>query len=442
VTLGRKLIAAAVIGLLLGTLIAAAGGGDGDGSAYRVRAVFDNASFVIPGEDVKIAGVKVGQIDDVDLTDDNKAVVVLRIDDPAFTPFRRDAHCQIRLQSLIGEQYIECEPTGVRKEGKPLPAALPKVDSGDGKGQYLLTLSHTTTPIAVDLINNITRLPQQQRFRLIVNELGAGLAGNGPALRAAVRRANPALREFDEFVRILADQNEQLARLNDESDAVLEPWAKRREQVAGFIDQAGLTAAATAERGDDLERNFERLPQFLRQQPAWAASFSSFADQFTPALQELQRNAPQVNQTIKQLGPFLTAATPAVQSLGDFADRGREIFPAIRPLVQNVQDLSGPLKPTSTQLAKALGSFDDAGGVEELMRFIFFYAGATNGEDQLGHYLRGDARIGQCAQRDGRLEESCTATPERIKANLFGDGKAQAQDAMLDYLLAPQEGGR
>ncbi|HEY6780014.1 MAG TPA: MlaD family protein [Thermoleophilaceae bacterium] len=439
-TLGRKLLLALAAGLLIGLLVAAAGGGEDDGG-YQVRAVFDNASFVIPGEDVKIAGVKVGQIDDVDLTKQNKAVVVLGIKDKAFTPFRADAHCQIRLQSLIGEQYIECEPTSKRKDGAQLPPELPKIDSGDGEGQYLLTIDHTTTPVAVDLINNITRLPQQQRFRLIINELGAGLAGNGPALRAAVRRANPALREFDEVIAILAEQNRVLARLTDESDAVLEPWARTRRQFAGFIDQAGATAAATAERGDDLERNFERLPRFLRELPATADALSGFADQFTPALQELHRNAPAINQTIQETGPFFKAATPAVESLGDFAQRGRTVFPAIRPLVRDIQQLTGPLKPTTTRLADLLGSLDDTGGVEELMRLLFFYTGATNGEDELGHYLRAALRVG-CPQRDGSGDRGdCASTFERARSN-EAPAQASAQNAMLDYLLAPQDGER
>ena len=34
----------------------------GEDDAYRVRAIFDNAGFIIPGEDVKIAGVKVGKV--------------------------------------------------------------------------------------------------------------------------------------------------------------------------------------------------------------------------------------------------------------------------------------------------------------------------------------------------------------------------------------------
>ena len=122
-----------------------------------MRAVFDNASFVITGEDVKVAGVKVGQIDDVDLEPDNKAAVVLPIDDPAFQPFRRDAHCQIRLQSLIGEQFIECEPTQrARRAGQAGEAADGDRIAAAGRASTCCRSDNTTTPVAVDLLNDIT----------------------------------------------------------------------------------------------------------------------------------------------------------------------------------------------------------------------------------------------------------------------------------------------
>ena len=95
---------------------------------YRVRAIFDNAGFVIPGEDVKVAGVKVGVVDDLDVTEDNRAAVTLRIDDPAYQDFRRDAECSIRPQSLIGERFVECEPTQPKQASAPKEPELEKVD--------------------------------------------------------------------------------------------------------------------------------------------------------------------------------------------------------------------------------------------------------------------------------------------------------------------------
>ncbi len=434
----RATLTAAVIGVLLGTLIAASGD---DGDSYRVRAVFDNASFVIPGEDVKVAGVKVGKIDDVDLTRDNRAAVVLLIDDPAFQPFRRDAHCQIRLQSLIGEQYVECEPTQPHKEGTPLAKPLPEIDSGAGEGQHLLPVDNNTTPVAVDLINNIYRLPQREGWRLIINELGAGLAGNGERLRAAVRRANPALKEFDRVVAILAQQDRLLARLVDESDAVLKPWAARRKQTAGFIDHAGATAEAAAERGADIERNFAKLPAFLRELRPTADRLTGFAEQMTPALNSLEAKAPAINEAVARLGPFGDAAKPALVSLGDFAERGRSVFPAIRPLIRDLHELSEPLRPVAGDLSALSTSFDGSGGVEELMRFIFFYTNSVNGEDAVGHYVRSGLNLSACV-RGGVAVGGCESDFDSSGSSAAASAQVHDTDAMLDYLLGQEDEGR
>jgi phospholipid/cholesterol/gamma-HCH transport system substrate-binding protein len=430
----RALLVAVGVGLMVGLLMGAAGGGDG---GYKVRAVFDNASFIIPGEDVKVAGVVVGSIDDIDLTRQNRAAVVLKIDEPAFTPFRADAHCQIRLQSLIGEQYVECEPTQAR-EGADRPAPpLRRIESGPGEGQYLLPVQNTTTPIAVDLINNVARLPQREQFRLIISELGAGLAGNGERLRSAVRRANPALRELNRVVEMLAEQDKLLARLVDESDAVLEPWAERREQFSGFIDHSGATAVAAAERGEDIERNFERLPRFLRELKPTADRFGAFADQMAPALESLQAQAPAINEAITRFGPFTAAASPAVQTLGDFAQEGRRLFPAIRPLVRDLRDLGRPLRPAFGDLGEGFGSFDRAGGIEELMRFIFFYANSVNGVDQYGHYVRSILGLSNCSVRSGLPAGGCESTFD--PANDPAVASASAAEPLMDYLMAPEE---
>jgi ABC-type transporter Mla subunit MlaD len=436
----RRILIALAVGLLLGGLVAAGGRGDDDG--YRVRAIFDNASFIIPGEDVKVAGVKAGAIDDVDLTRENKAAVVLRIDDPAFRPFRRDAHCQIRLQSLIGEQYIECEPTQTHLGGDRPASPLRRIESGPGAGQHLLPVENTTTPVGRDLINNIQRLPYRQRFRIIINELGAGLAGNGNRLRAAVRRANPALRELNRVIAILAEQDRLLARLVDESDQVLQPWAARRKETAGFIDHAGATAAAAAERGEDIERNFERLPPFLRELRPTADRFGAFAAQLTPALNSLHQEAPAINETVQRLGPFTEAATPALTSLADFAQRGRRLFPAIHPLARDLGELGRPLRPASRGLAELFGSFDKAGGIEQLMRFIFFYTNAVNGEDEFGHYVRSGLNIAACSARSGDEVGGCQATFESPAGAAAASARLSREpEAVLDYLLGP-DGGR
>ena len=78
-----------------------------------MRAIFDDAGNIIPGEDVKIAGVKVGKVGSL-TPRQAKAAVVLDITERGFKDFRNDASCTIRPQALIGEKYVECLPTQPR----------------------------------------------------------------------------------------------------------------------------------------------------------------------------------------------------------------------------------------------------------------------------------------------------------------------------------------
>ena len=114
-------------------LAISAGGGNG---GYTVRAIFDDAANVIPGENVKIDGVKVGTVGSVTPTPKSKAAVVLHIENPGFQDFRSDASCTIRPQALLGEKFVDCLPTQPRVEGTPLPPPLQKIPAGqEGAGE-------------------------------------------------------------------------------------------------------------------------------------------------------------------------------------------------------------------------------------------------------------------------------------------------------------------
>ena len=128
-------------------------------------------------------------------------------------------------------------------------------DGEPGEGERFLPLESNGKAVDLDLVNNIMREPYADRFRLILNDLGAGLAARGDDLAEIIDRSDPALRETNAVLAILADQNRQLAELARNGDAVLEPLARDRDQIGGFINSATVTAQATAERGAELEQN-------------------------------------------------------------------------------------------------------------------------------------------------------------------------------------------
>ena len=396
------LVAAATI-LVLGT-----GASDGGGS-YQVRAIFDNAVSVIPGEDLKVAGVKVGKVKSLDVTKNQKAAIVLRVDTPAFQDFRADATCIVRPQSLIGEKFVECTPTQPRAPGAQEPPPLPTIKRGAGKGQHLVPVTQTTTPVDIDLINNILRRPYAERLSLILNELGTTVAGRGADLNSVIRRADPALQETDKVLNIIAQQNRTLADLARDSDTALAPLARDRQRVADQFSQVNTVAQATAERGADLERNFQLLPPFLRELQVTSRHLGNFADQAAPVFEDLGAQAPSINRFVQTLGPFSRASIPALQTLGQAAGPGTTAAKALLPTTGLLQNFAAQAKPAAANLGALTSSLKSTGGVERLLDYIFFQVAAVNGFDTFGHYLRAALVVNSCSTYAVTPAAGCSA---------------------------------
>jgi phospholipid/cholesterol/gamma-HCH transport system substrate-binding protein len=387
----RRIAAALVIVVAVSALAALSiGASSPTGTNYGVRAVFDNASFLTPGEDVKISGVKVGKIKQLDVTDDKRAAITLDISNTGFAPFHQDAHCSIRPESLIGERYVECTPGSART------AALAKIPAGQpGAGEHLL--ENTSSPVDVDLVNSVMRLPFRQRLAIIVNEFGTALAGRGGALNQAIHRANPALRQTDKVLNILAQQNKVLASLAADSDAVIAPLAEKRKRVSHFVVASNETARATAERSADIERSFQLLPTFLSELRPTLRDLGDVSDQMTPVLADLDRSAPDLNRFISTLGPFSAAATPALVTLGKATEIGRPALIRSRPLIQKVAKLAKNAGPVGKNLDAVTASLDKTGGLERLLDYLFFQMTAINGFDGVSHYLRAALLTNLCS---------------------------------------------
>jgi phospholipid/cholesterol/gamma-HCH transport system substrate-binding protein len=409
----RRLVAiACAVAGGVGLLLAGPASG-GDGGPYEVRGIFDNASFLTPGEEVRVAGARVGEVTDIDVTrpgetvslenggtdEPGKAVVVMRIDDSGFQDFRQDAGCLIQPQSLLGEKFVGCKVTQPRAPGSEPPPPLEEVPEGEpGEGQHLLPLENNGKAVDLDLVNNIMREPYADRFRLILNDLGAGLAARGEDLEEIVERSNPALRQTDRVLAILAQQNRTLANLARDSDTVLGPLARERANIVGFIEGANETAQATAERADDLEAGLARFPGYLRELRLTMVELRRFADEGTPVISDFGRAAPALTRAQRALGPLADAATPALRTLGAAAQQSQADIVASDPVIRDVRDLARAAKPGANQLNELLRSLRNTEGFQALTDFIFNTSAAANGFDSFGHYLRTFGLITNCTR--------------------------------------------
>jgi ABC-type transporter Mla subunit MlaD len=376
---------------------ASAGSGDPDQPTYTIE--LDNAFGLVNGADVKVAGVRAGHVTGMRVDRHSKrALVDITIDKTGFGSLRTDAFCETRPQSLIGEYFVDCRPGTASQRLKP-GATLP--------------VEQTASTIPLDLINNIMRRPYRERLRILLDELGAGVGGRANDIQATLERAVPAIRETDQVLAILADQNTTLANLTRDADAVIGDLAKNRTNVGRFVTETRQTAAASAERRAQIAASLHRLPAFLRELEPTMAKLGAATDAQTPALADLNQSAGQLATLLENLPEFADASRTSLESLAELSRDGRPALRAARPTVDLLNKFSTNTPELANNLAIVLKDLNDRKravekdprspggqgytGMEALLQYVFDQALAINTFDSNGYILKVNLFASECS---------------------------------------------
>jgi ABC-type transporter Mla subunit MlaD len=405
-----------VLGACALVLVLAAAGGKPSESGKTVKIAFSNAFGLTEGGDLRVGGVIAGSTDTFDVSKGPEcqlgqpnrkplrtcAIVTAQVKEPGFTSFRKDATCAIRQQSLIGEYYVDCQP-GSDKQTLPSGQVIPD--------------TRTASTIPTDLVNNVLRRPYRDRLRLIIAELGTGLAGRPQDVAKLLKQAHPGLRETDKTLKILAGQTQIIKNFISNSDVVVAQLQQKKNEVARWIRTAGRTAEISATRRAAIAAGFQKLPTFLDELRPTMVSLGQLTDVQTPLLQKLRQSAPQLTVLFTRLGPFANASRPAFRSLGQLSVAGKRALtdskdeiatlkqlaadaPATgKPLRQFLQTLdsrkrapdndprAAALAPPAPDPAKAIAGKGFT-GMEGALNFIYWQTLSINEFDSISHYLR------------------------------------------------------
>jgi ABC-type transporter Mla subunit MlaD len=424
----RALAFLAMIGAVAAAFLVTGSAGDRKGTHYFAE--FDNAFGLVEGGDLRIGGVRAGQTRKVKASFKGErpvARVELEITEPGFDSFRADATCAVRQQSMIGEYFVDCQQGSARRELR------------DGA---TLPVEQTTSTVPVDVVNNILRLPYRERFRLILSELGSGLAGRPQDIQAVLRRAHPGLRETSRMLRVLGAQNRELETFLRDSDVVIAALAKRRSDVSRWVVETGRTGEITASRREHLAAQLRRLPTFLGELEPTMARLEELTDEQTPLLRDLQTAAPDTRALFDELGPFAKTATPSIRSLGRMSVAGRsalresqEEVATLRRAAEDTPGLAKPLRqfletldtrersvtpdpraaetapPPPDKTADARGK--GFTGFEAIWNYFYWQTLAVNAFDGISHILRTIGNESPCApyttDPSPELQEQCAS---------------------------------
>jgi phospholipid/cholesterol/gamma-HCH transport system substrate-binding protein len=395
----RLLVLVLVIGAGAAAVVASASAGSDDPQKPSYTIELDNAFGLVNGADVKVAGVRAGKVVDMRVDRHSKrALVDIAIDKTGFGSLRTDAFCETRPQSLIGEYYVDCRPGTSEQRLKP-GATLP--------------VEQTASTIPLDLINNVMRRPYRDRLRILLDELGAGVGGRAEDIQATVKRAVPALRETDQVLAILADQNKVLANLTHDADAVIGDLAKNRTNVGRFVTETRQTASASAERRRQIAESLQRLPTFLRELEPTMAKLGAATEAQTPALADLNQSAGQLATLLENLPDFADASRTGFKSLAELSRDGRPALRAAKPTIDLLNQASTNTPELANNLAIVLHDLNDRNravekdprspggkgytGLEALLQYVYDQSMAINAFDSNGYMLKVNLFVSECS---------------------------------------------
>jgi ABC-type transporter Mla subunit MlaD len=386
----------------------------GGAKTYKIQ--FDNAFGLTTGGDLKVGGVRAGKTSGFELKKIGNrryvAEVEGQITESGVTAFKKDASCEIRPQSLIGEYFVDCQPGS---SNEPL----------GNNGTVPVKQTFSTVP--PDLMQNVMRRPYRERFRLILSELGTGLAGRPEDLSEVLKRAHPGLRETSKVLRILGNQNEIIKNFITNSDTVVTQLEARKQDVSHWVKAAGRTAEISATRQAALRQQWREFPGFLAELKPTMAQLGQLADEQTPLLRQLQDAAPNLEKFFADLGPFSEASRPSFRSLAKTSDIGNKAFKDSKDEIAELKALSVNAPSTGKNLRQLLQSLDTRDraiepdtrakesappapdptaykdgqgftGFEALLNYPYWQTLALNPFDQLGHLLRVVLFVNSCSE--------------------------------------------
>jgi phospholipid/cholesterol/gamma-HCH transport system substrate-binding protein len=321
---------------------------------YRVHALFSESGLLVPNADVRISGVNVGKVADVQARGVN-SYVTLNIDHQ-YAPIPTDTRAILREKTLLGEAYVELS-TGNRsgpkvRDGGTIPASQ---------------VQHTQQ---LDQVLGSFNTQTQHNLQALLNGTYESLAGRGEDLNNAIGNLDPTLTELSAVVGELNQQQGNVRSLIGNSATVLTTLGDRSADLQSLINAGDQVLSTTATRNADLTSTVNALPAFLTQLRTTLTTLNGSLGLAKPSLDALKPVAPLLTPALSDVislsGPavkllrqapgLLTDANRALPAITRFTDAFHPAVDAILPAAQQLAPVIAFMGLYKRELVAAMGN--------------------------------------------------------------------------------------
>jgi phospholipid/cholesterol/gamma-HCH transport system substrate-binding protein len=299
---------------------------------YEVNAEFSTAQAVVPGQGqtVNIAGVKVGELGEVNLRN-GVAVVQMKIDNK-YAPIYNNARLLLRPKTGLKDMIVEMDP-GTPNAGKVAEGGT-------------IPIENTAPDVNLDEILSSLDNDTRNYLQILVTGGGEALSGKDtPAdLRETFKRFEPTNRDLAKITSLLQQRRKNLSHVVHNFALLTNELGKRDDQLTQLVASANANFRALAHQEGNIRSSLQLLPDTLQTAQDTLVSAKSFADELGPTSQALRPGARALGPALVATRPFLNITTPVIEK------QLRPFARDVRPTVRALRDAAKYLRPLTPRL--------------------------------------------------------------------------------------------
>lgn len=320
---------------------------------YKVKVELENAQAVQPGQGqtVRVAGVRVGDIGDVEVQD-GKAVVTLELDPKYKRLLHANATALLRSKTGLKDMFLE-------------------VDPGDGpmlKKDQTIQASNTAPDVNPDEFLSALDADTRDYLKLLISGAGKGLAGRGEDLRATFKRFGPIHRDLAKLSTAVARRRANLARLVNRYGLLTKELSGKDSDLTRLVTQSNQVFEAFASQSNNVSQFVAKLPSTLNQTRTTLAKVDTLGHRLGPALDALRPPFRKLDAANRAVIPLALEGTPILRDqVRPFARISIPYTKKLGPAAKNLATASPDLSKSFKRLNRLfnIGAYNP-GGTEGL----------------------------------------------------------------------------
>jgi phospholipid/cholesterol/gamma-HCH transport system substrate-binding protein len=301
---------------------------------FTLKAEFSTALAVTPGQGqtVDVAGVAIGEIDNVQLKN-GRALVTMKIQRKYDTVYP-NATMLLRPKTGLKDMVIMMDP-GDKSAGRPL------------KDGATIPIQNTLPDVNLDEVLGALDTDTRAYLRLLLGGAGQGLRNNQEDLSSTFRRFEPTSRDLDKITSLLKTRSANIRRSVHNFQLLSNALGDKDNQLAQLVDSTDAVFRAFASEDNNIRQTLSLLPPTLEQTRVTLGKLTTLGRTLGPTLQALRPGARALGPSLAATRPFLRESTPIIRDqIRPFTVASLPTVKALRPAAQDLAALTPDLSTT------------------------------------------------------------------------------------------------